>query len=229
MKPIKIKVVVATRISRQDFFTRTATGRSLALFGFPFLELNLFAENSRGLPEIYNAVIESSRQDPAILIFVHDDVHFLDYYWIQNVLEGLQHFPIIGIAGNRRRVARQPAWAFVDEHLTWDEPENLSGVVAHGRAFPPDHLAIFGRPGMQVKLLDGLFIATSSQALLEHDLRFDERFAFHFYDLDFCRQAEQKGLPCGTWSISLMHESAGNFRSEAWEQAYRLYLDKWKS
>lgn len=224
---LKIKIVVATRASRETFFTNTATGRSLSLFRFPFLELCLFAQNTRGLPEIYNTVIDASRDEPCIMVFVHDDVHFLDYHWIQNVLEGLRHFDIIGVAGNRRRVARQPGWAFVDERMTWDEPQNLSGVVAHGTSFPPSHLAIFGRPGVQVQLLDGLFMATSSQALHSRGVRFDARFKFHFYDLDLCRQAEQAGLRCGTWSISLMHESGGNFQSPAWKASYQHYLEKW--
>jgi len=30
---------------------------------------------------------------------------------------------------------------------------------------------------------------------------FDPRFQFHFYDLDFCRQAEQRGLKMGTWAL----------------------------
>jgi len=59
-------------------------------------------------------------------------------------------------------------------------------------------------------------------------LFFDEKFEFHFYDLDICRQAEIKGLSCGTWDLSLIHESRGNFRSEGWQIAYQRYLEKWK-
>jgi len=43
------------------------------------------------------------------------------------------------------------------------------------------------------------------------NLGFDERFGFHFYDLDLCRQAEQRGIRTGTWPISVVHESGGNF------------------
>ena len=56
----------------------------------------------------------------------------------------------------------------------------------------------------------------------------DEQFEFHFYDMDFCRQAEVKGVTMGTIPLSLMHESGGNFSSEAWKQGYQKYIQKWK-
>jgi GT2 family glycosyltransferase len=53
--------------------------------------------------------------------------------------------------------------------------------------------------GEEVKLLDGVMMAIRSQNLIARDLRFDARFHFHFYDLDFCCQAEIKGIRMGTW------------------------------
>ncbi len=82
-------------------------------------------------------------------------------------------------------------------------------------------------PCKEVKLLDGVLLIARSSTLLDHDLRFDPTFSFHFYDLDFCRQAELKGVKMGTWSISVIHESHGNFQSEAWRQAYSRYLAKY--
>lgn len=31
----------------------------------------------------------------------------------------------------------------------------------------------------------------------------------------------------GTWSISVVHESGGNFASPAWRAGYERYLAKW--
>jgi hypothetical protein len=75
--------------------------------------------------------------------------------------------------------------------------------------------------------LDGLILACESETLIQNDLFFDERFGFHFYDLDFCRQAEILDISCGTWDLSLIHESVGNFSSDSWRQAYLAYMDKW--
>jgi hypothetical protein len=224
----KYRFVCATRESYDDFFLKTALGRSLAIYRAPFAELTLFHSNARGLPSVYNEALRDAASDPAILVFMHDDVHLCDFFWHVHILAGLKHFDILGVAGNRRRVARQPAWCFLDEALSVDSAENLSGIVGHGSGFPPENLSSYGPPGQQVKLLDGVLLAAHSETLISKNLRFDERFDFHFYDLDFCRQAEAKHLRLGTWPLSLIHESAGQFGSPAWREAYAKYLDKWK-
>ena len=103
----KVKVVVATRASEADFFEKTATGRSLKTYNYPFLEVRLFPEKRDGLPKIYNSVIEESINDPCTLVFAHDDLHILDFYWADRLAHGLKQFQIIGLAGNKRRVPRQ--------------------------------------------------------------------------------------------------------------------------
>jgi hypothetical protein len=224
---MKIKLVVATRVSEETFFQQTAMGRSLLTRKPSLFELRLFANNTRGLPSVYNEVIQECASDPATLVFAHDDVHLLDFFWCQRVQEGLAHFDIIGLAGNKRRVPQQPSWAFINTQFTWDTRDHLSGVVGHGKGFPPSNLSYFGPPRQRVKLLDGLFLAAQSTTLIQHNLFFDEDFLFHFYDLDFCRQAEEKSLSCGTWDLSVIHESGGNFGSLTWRKAYQHYLTKW--
>ncbi|MEJ0071989.1 MAG: hypothetical protein WDO24_28350 [Pseudomonadota bacterium] len=62
--------------------------------------------------------------------------------------------------------------------------------------------------------------------LLARGLRFDENFDFDFYDMDFCRQAETKGLRMGTAPISVQHASFGAFATPIWTAAYQRYLAK---
>jgi len=227
MNDFKIRFVIATRCSREDFFTLTATGRSLSLYQFPFLELDLYDLNSEGLPEVYNRSIENSKSNPAILIFAHDDIHITDFYWADQLINGLNTFDIVGVAGNKSRAPYQPSWAFIDDEFTWDIPDNLSGIVGAGIGFPPANLHVFGNPCQEVKLLDGVFIACHSEFLNNKNLRFDTQFDFHFYDLDFCREAERIGARMGTWSITLIHESGGNFTSPSWVLAKQKYFAKW--
>jgi hypothetical protein len=224
---IKIKFIVATRYSTEKFWSDAATGMSLALFPSPHLEVVLYPENTRGLSEVYNKEIEKSKYDPCLLVFAHDDLHILDFFWMQQIFNGLSHFGIVGVAGNRRRVPFQPAWAFIDEKFTWDQPENLSGAVGHGSSFPPSAISNFGLPFQEVKLLDGLILAAFSETLIKNHMRFDEKFKFHFYDMDFCRQAEVRGISMGTIPLSLIHQSGGNFGSEDWKSSYQQYLNKW--
>lgn len=226
--PTRMRVVCGTRKDREDFFSATPLGRSLSLNRPPGVELRLFPRNSEGLPALYNAAISESIQDDVIFLFVHDDIHLCDFHWASRIASGLSAFDVIGLVGNRRRVPGQTGWLFIDERLTRDSRENLSGVIGHGPGYPPQSIDAFGPAGQAVKLLDGALLAVSSATLRAKSLRFDERFDFHFYDLDFCRQAEQAGLRMGTWPISVVHESGGNFASDGWRRGYDIYLDKWQ-
>jgi tetratricopeptide (TPR) repeat protein len=228
----KIRFVSATRLSQEAFFKTAPLGRSLPVYrSFPkrqVIELRLFANNQEGLSIIYNAAIEESKSDPAILIFIHDDVYLSDYYWAEHLHDALGHFDLVGLAGNRRRVPRQASWMFLDDQFTRDNYDNLSGVLGHGDPFPNlRQLSDYGEPGQEVKLLDGVMLAARSQTLIERDLKFDPRFKFHFYDLDFCRQAEMRGIRMGTWAISVVHASAGTLGVDAWRAAYGDYLAKY--
>lgn len=224
----RIRVVCATRVSREDFFERTALGQSLKLYQslLPF-ELDLYEWNSQGLPVVYNRSIESARDRPVVLMFVHDDVYLSDFFWYEKVLQGLARFHLIGVAGNRRRLPRQPSWAFANDRFVWDEREHLSGVVGHGRGFPCDNIMFYGHSGQSCKLLDGLLLAVEGQTLHAQDIRFDSRFKFHFYDMDLCRQFEMKGLAMGTWPIGVIHRSLGPMGVPAWREGWALYCGKY--
>jgi GT2 family glycosyltransferase len=196
---------------------------------FDFLEVRLFPSNSAGLPAVYNIAIDEARDASIALVFLHDDIHLTDYFWASQIVHGLARFHAIGVAGTLRRLPGQASWFYLDTQLTPEDSRFLSGVTGHGKGFPCQRVNVYGPPMQEVKLLDGAFIACRSDVLLQHGIRFDERFDFHFYDLDFCRQLEARGLRMGTWSISVVHESGGSFRSERWRAAYQTYISKWGS
>jgi GT2 family glycosyltransferase len=226
MKPIRL--VCGTRHNREQFFRETALGRSLNLYShLQQVQLHLFESNSLGLSTIYNIAIEQAKQHPAILAFIHDDVSLCDFFWPERMFEALQQFDIVGLAGNTRRLPQQPAWAFATPDLKWDERQYLSGTVGHGKGFPCNIVSAFGPSGQECKLLDGLLLIADSARLIESGVQFDEQFTFHFYDVDFCRQAEIKGLRMGTWPLSVVHESGGAFGTLAWQDGYRRYLNKY--
>jgi GT2 family glycosyltransferase len=221
-----IEIVSATRMPETEFWEKSALGLSLRrLKRDTRLVARVAFENTRGLPEIYNARIDAAdAQD--LLVFVHDDVWIDDYFLAERVIEGLQAYDVIGVAGNRRRLPGQPAWAFVDAKFTWDEKVQLSGAVAHGRN-PFGAISFFGPAPADCELLDGVLLAARRSKLTAAGLRFDPRFEFHFYDMDFCRSARAKGLRLGTWPICITHQSGGAFGSEAWREKFDKYLAKW--
>ena len=223
-----IEIVSATKLPEEEFHKKSALGLSLQrLSKDTRLVARVAFENTRSLPDVYNAHI-LAQDHHEILVFVHDDVWIDDYFISDRVIDGLRTYDVIGVAGNRRRVASQPGWAFIDDKFTWDDQKNLSGCVAHGK-YPFGGVAAFGPSPADCELLDGVFLAARKAALVSNEVLFDPRFDFHLYDMDFCRSAREKGLRLGTWPICLTHQSGGGFRTPAWAEKYRLYLEKWGS
>lgn len=221
-----ITFVIATRHDQKSFFANTAMGKSLARLNWDLrLRVTLFCENRLGLPKLYNRMIRDADADQ-ILAFVHDDVWLDDYFIADRIQDGLQHYDVIGVAGNKRRQPGQPGWVFVDLDMTSDDRKHLSGAVAHGRS-PFGEIASFGATPAACELLDGVLLVARAGTLRDSNVWFDERFDFHYYDLDFCRTARQNALRVGTWPIAVTHQSGGAFGSAAWRNGYERYIEKW--
>lgn len=225
---LAVEIVSATRMSEHDFWDKSALGLSLKrlLVKDARLTAKISYENTRGLSEIFNKSITQS-DDSAVLVFIHDDVWIDEANFAEVVMAGLDAFDVIGVAGNKRRVPYQPAWAFIDTKFTWDDDENLSGRVGHGNdAF--GETSDYGAVPAECLLLDGVFLAARKSTLTSANVQFDTQFDFHFYDLDFCRTATDAGLKLGTWPVRLTHQSGGAFGTQGWREKYLQYLNKWE-
>jgi GT2 family glycosyltransferase len=220
-----IEFVSATRLSESEF-PMSPLGRSLSRFrNDPRVRPRVTFMNAAGLPEVYNRRIESA--DPAeILVFVHDDVWIEDFYVSDRIVAALKDFDVVGLAGSRERFPRQRYWFQPLEGRS--AAQLLAGAVAHGDG-PLGRVKFYGPIVAEVELIDGLFMAARKSVLREAGVRFDTRFDFHFYDLDFCRSARAKGLRLGTFPLSVTHRSSGaGYQSESWRANCDRYFEKWK-
>lgn len=242
------RLVSVTRLTTERFWKESLLGRSLRVIPDALRpEVRLITENTgpgrQGLSFIYNRMIEECPDDRH-LVFVHDDVYLHDPFIQQRIDDGLLWNDVIGLAGSRGNLS-EPSWALAFDSVLngmgWQplvEGVARGGAVSHCSAqhtlsrdlTPPDvMLGVYGPPTQQCDLLDGLFLAVHPPTLRLMSLRFDERFEFHLYDLDFCRSVKAAGLRLSTWPILVTHGSGGDFGSPAWKQAARTYLDKWSS
>lgn len=223
-----VEVVSATRMTEETFWRDSALGQSLRqhMANDARISAQVAFENRRGLSEIFNARIVQA-PDNAVLVFVHDDVWLEDANFTENVLAGLSQFDVIGVAGNKRRLPKQPAWAFINTHFVWDDKKHLSGKVGHGQQAYGE-VSDYGPVPAACELMDGVFLAAKKSALTEHAVTFDPQFDFHFYDMDFCRMARKAGLTLGTWLVKLTHQSVGAFGGDLWKKHYQTYLQKWQ-
>jgi len=221
-----LRIVTATRHDQTAFRNQSLLGRCLnVLESRKTIYGDVTFSNSAGLPDVFNAALARG-DDSDLVLFTHDDVWLDDWFLPERITDALKCFDVVGVAGNRRRVPRQLAWPYCDGTLTFDAKEYLSGSVAHlyGSAIRVRH---YGDTPSPVRLLDGVFLAAKVETLRRSGVQFDPRFRFHFYDMDFSRTCEARGLKMGTWPIAITHASGGQFKSAEFRIAYADYLAKW--
>lgn len=220
--------VAATRMREEEFWQKSLLGKRLKEWrDMPRLKTRIAFENRRGLPAVYNEAIASADASD-VLVFIHDDAWLLHKDALAEIWRSLRSFDVVGIAGNTRRMPGQFAWYL--RQLPGGTPvldmPHLSGAVHYGQVFKTE-LNQFGPWPAACELLDGVFLAARASTLRRTGLHFDERFDFHFYDLDFSRTARQDGLKVGTWPIHLLHASKGNLGDPKWKANWERYLEKW--
>jgi len=220
-----IKIVSATARHPQAF-AFTPLGASLKRLSWDErLSPEIAFANNSGLANIYNAQIVAG-SDEDILLFIHDDVWIDDHFIANRIIDGLQQFDVIGVAGNRRVTQAHVNWYFKNDKFEKDDDKYLSGAVAHG-ARPCGPVSLYGSSPADCELLDGVLLAAKRSTLRKAKLGFDNKFAFHFYDLDFGRAARKADLRVGTWPIAITHASGGAFNTKEWGDALKLYRAKW--
>lgn len=219
-----VEIISATRMSEREFWSKSALGISLKRLRDARLVADITFDNRRGLPDVFNTRINASDEN-GTLVFIHDDVWIDDDFFVDRIIDGLKSYDVIGTCGNRRRARRQHTWCYFGESFSLDD--TLSGRIAHGDR-PHGEISMYGPFPDECELLDGAFLAVKKMTLKTSGVRFDPRFDFHFYDLDFCRSAREKKLRLGTWPVGLTHQSVGAFSSStAWLDQRRIYWEKW--
>lgn len=145
-------------------------------------------------------------------------------------MEALQNYDIAGVVGAVNPELAQPSWGLAFDVMLrakgWQPGLEASGAVGHGDYRHPE-LSVYGPTPRACRFLDGLLLMVRVGSLRDAQVRFDERFAFHLYGIDFCRMAVAAGLRLGTWPITVTHRSHGNYDSGAWRKGAAEYLGKW--
>ena len=203
--------------------------RNVSLFsGFYNIQV-LLAENkgAYGLDQVYNQMVKDN-PDYDYYIFAHDDIQIFDEDWISKIINGLEKYDIVGIAGGRFFDPMHGMWA---PSLS---PIFSSGAVAHateGNKF------VFTNYGLEKEVLtiDGCLIAMKS--ITAKKLQWKAYNKFHFYDIAFCLDAHKFGYKLGVVPIGIKHKSMGNyntnwgkalhdFRNDYGTKPYRLNNEK---
>jgi hypothetical protein len=185
-----------------------------------------FVEHNReGLSICYNRVLNELAGGGQIIVFVHDDVTISDVYVREKLNDAVSRlgFTVVGLAGSARFDLQ-----LQEAQTLWyrTPPEHKSGAVEHRWADGSDCWMVLGPTPRQCAVLDGLFLAVDAARI--GPVRFDEQFAFHFYDIDFCLSAYLAGLTLGTTNVYVNHRSFGSFESPAFYAMQELFRRKWQ-
>ena len=191
------------------------------------LNSNTFASiirnNTYNLCSAYNEGVKRSTGE--ILVFVHEDVFFVEGGWGEK-LEKKFYDPtigLIGVAGTQYLFSDSPGWVAAGRPF-------IKGQVVHetnnGNTF---NLTVFSweDDDAEVVAVDGLFFAIRRN--LFQTIKFDDQTfdGFHLYDLDICMQIRQTHRLIVTKEILLKHQSGGNF-NDLWQTYANRFLNKYK-
>jgi uncharacterized protein (TIGR03032 family) len=222
---IPLTIVSASRLTAEAFPAESLLGRSLRLPAHQACDTRIHTANREPLGAIYNEALEQLHPE-SLVVFCHDDVWLGEACLRTPLLEALERFDLVGVAGSRRILPSQPTWWLQPDGRTWDHP-HLLGEIRHGDPGASEPIR-FGASPAPAMLLDGVFLAARAGTLQAAGVRFDPAFPFHFYDLDLCRSALAAGLRLGVWPLPLIHASPGAAGSTDWQLGLECYRRKWE-
>jgi GT2 family glycosyltransferase len=177
-----------------------------------------------GICAAYNGGVDRAVGD--ILVFVHEDVFFLEPGWgsvLEKKFSADPQVGLVGVVGTQYLFRNSASWAaagrpFIRGHLVnefHDTGEYFMTVFS------------WDKNDAAVVAVDGLFFAIRRD--LFNRIRFDETTfdKYHFYDLDICMQVRAAHYRCiVTWDIFVKHLSSGDAGS-LWREYGKRFLLKY--
>lgn len=171
-----------------------------------------------GITKVYNVL--ASRAKYPNLIFIHEDVEFMNKGWDKSLLTLLQNknFGIIGFAGSTYLPSVPSGW-----YLPNEKYNNV--YIQQGFKYKelPVRLDNQGEDLTNVYLLDGVFLAMRKEVWMEFP--FNEKLdGFHAYDVDICQRVSSKFQNVFTKQIEILHKSEGKVDQTYFEAILKYKL-----
>ncbi len=179
-------------------------------------------DNRHCICSAYNEGVSRAQGD--ILVFVHEDVFFLERGWGPALTDKMlsdSSIGLIGVAGTQYLFSDNRYWSAAGVPFTRGRVVQLMDNK--------EMISIFNRDksDADVVAVDGLFFAVRKNLFKKVSFDTETFDNFHFYDLDICMQIRKHARCLVTWDILVKHESIG-VTEEAFLQAGRQFLYKWK-
>ena len=196
------------------------------------LEIN--GEPRTSLAQTYNQVLDADdAKSFDWIVLVHSDAAMDVENFTNTLLSLSDKYDAVGVAGAKKlNLAASPLSWFT---ASKDSPESRIGIVTHvgpvgakqasiGTMYaPPDVTDTY------VAAVDGVCIAVGRKVIDNKDCRFDERFPFDFYDMDFSFTVNTLGLALGAVvEKSFVHLSGGKgILKPKYGEIEKVFRNKW--
>lgn len=191
------------------------------------VDLHMEVNNTnKGLGKFYNECISNYNNVDA-LVFIHDDVHLINTDLDYQLTNAFKNFDVVGVAGCvNPKIIEKNLW-----HWMGETKENLRGMAGHACNGADDFVVTsFGFTPARTVIIDGVFMALKMQKIREFNVKFDENFMFHHYDMDFSLTCNKNRLKMGVWPILINHQSPGlKGFDKNFEDSNSYFINKWKN
>jgi hypothetical protein len=204
MHDIKLVTVFITPEMYSKFFTFNTNVNCYNLIGIDNRQLN------RGLPVIYNEVIEDHINDDCWLFFVHEDFEIKCDLAIIDRLDRRSVYGTFGI--NLEHDAPVGHGKHICSKKDGSDPLDVGNEV-------PDTI--------KVQTLDCQSVLVHTSLLADHAfLRFDENLTFDLYVEDFSINAQAHGIDIKVFPLKFQHYSYGKV-TERYRAGLRYLAEKY--
>jgi len=171
-------IEICTLVKYEDLYERMLASVARTASGF----VSFSRVDDPGLPhlaEAYNDLGANSTAD--ILLFVHDDIEFIENEWDKKIEQALETYDVAGICG----MTEYNGGRLFDSGI--DKAVGKIGCIVDAESAVKVFRGIYRTA--PVKVVDGCFMAVKASHFKTHkfDQQFDEIF---FYDMDYCLDAK---------------------------------------
>ncbi|MGJ1194265.1 MULTISPECIES: glycosyltransferase [Sphingobacterium] len=168
--------------------------------GIPYELIQIWNPGKMGICEAYNSGAKVSKYE--YLLFIHEDIKFLEKNWGRSLIESfmsLYNIGILGLAGSK-----------VKFKLPYGYHSDLRGADFMFVKHSVNDIVQNLRSPIKVKVLDGVFLSMTKT--IWEKFKFNEQISgFHFYDIDITLRTSKFCQNYVLPKISILHFSMGKF------------------
>jgi hypothetical protein len=167
-------------------------------------------------------MLDESKTENDIIVFMHDDIEFLKFGWGAEILRLFNEhkdYGIIGVAGSAEFDSNGALWQYKKKY----------GQVLHrhnGKSWLTAFSPLLEKDLQDVVVIDGLFMGVHKKRISSN---FDRTLdGFDFYDIALCLQNHFDGkCKIGvTTNIRLAHNSVGKLK-DSWYKNREIINERW--